>query len=150
MTRGFLAPGVAMIVVGTAAIGVGVAAIGGKWNHNRAVPDAPGVPDPEVRRRFLVVPGGETLPVVLLNYIRFDLDGVARLDRWQRGRPGGHGTRGDQPGQIGHGQVRAHRLDPGPADEQMDQVGVGPEADDLTGPSGPEPELPAGKAASIV
>jgi putative spermidine/putrescine transport system permease protein len=25
---------------------------------------------------FLVVPGGETLPVVLLNYIRFDLDGA--------------------------------------------------------------------------
>jgi putative spermidine/putrescine transport system permease protein len=25
---------------------------------------------------FLVTPGGETLPVVLLNYIRFDLDGA--------------------------------------------------------------------------
>jgi ABC-type Fe3+ transport system permease subunit len=25
---------------------------------------------------FLVVPGGETLPVVLFNYIRFDLDGA--------------------------------------------------------------------------
>ena len=34
---------------------------------------------------FLVVPGGETLPVVLLNYIRFDLDrAIARLPEGAR------------------------------------------------------------------
>ena len=63
-------------------------------------------------------------------------------------RPAGSGggpavTRavGDQPGQVGDGQVRADGLDPGAADGQVDPVAVGPEPDDLTGPGRAEPEL---------
>jgi len=33
---------------------------------------------------FLVVPKGETLPVVLFNYMKFDLDGAIARPRWSR------------------------------------------------------------------
>jgi len=61
-----------------------------------------------------------------------------------RGWAGVDGAVGDQPGQVGHAQVGSDGLDPGAADEQVDQVAVGPEPDDLAGPDRAEPELTVG------
>lgn len=49
------------------------------------------------------------------------LERLAVLRGGQRRRPGVDRAVADQPGQVVDGQVGAHRLDPGPGDQQMDQ-----------------------------
>jgi hypothetical protein len=58
-----------------------------------------------------------------------DLDRGAGLGGRQRRRPGRASPCGGQGGQVGGGQVRAERLDPGSGDDQVDDAGVCPERD---------------------
>src|SRR6266545_8297941 len=72
----------------------------------------------------------------------FHLDCLAVLDRWQRPRTGRHGPLSHQLGQVVDGKVGADGLDPGAADEHMDQVAVGPDPRHQPRPVGAHPELP--------
>src|SRR5215210_234692 len=58
----------------------------------------------------------------------------------------GEGPAGTAPvtssfGQVVDGQVRPESFDPGAADEQMDQIAVGPKPHELTCPGRTQPEL---------
>jgi hypothetical protein len=73
-----------------------------------------------------------------------DLQRGTGFGRGQRWHPCQTPAGGGERGQVGAGQVRAHGLDPGAPDEQVDHVVVGPERHAHPGPDRAEPELLAG------
>ena len=72
------------------------------------------------------------------------LRGPVRAGRDRR-RSRRHGLMGgDQPGQVGHPQVRGHALDPGTSDAEVDDRQVRPEPDRQTRSSWAQPEVATG------
>ena len=97
----------------------------------RLDPDADPLAAEDLRRQQHVTAEGDQ---AVFGDDPFDFDRVTFGDRRQRGGAGVDRALGGEVGEVGDGQVGADGLDPGPGDEQVDQVAVGPEPHGLPGP----------------